>query len=257
MIESALPGRSRAGDFSISIVRLVARLCLTHVSFAREWRAEHLRSQTKPWKNEWALSTWERLRLRCTLDAFLAELYGLGYDDLAWILHACDHPAQPLRSDDFTRSLNPKGFWRVDKDKDPELRHTVLTLVAFHDLKQLGLQKFLELNGGEGWMLPEKVRLADYGLGHDDRAKELQPVAERLGPRFLPWQLEQSPEESWEECGRHAERLEKLLGVKREEKAEQASTPGPPKEPTDLFGNPLPTDLFGNVIEPRRRRRKR
>jgi len=257
MIESALPGRSRAGDFSISIVRLVARLCLTHVSFAREWRAEHLRSQTKPWKNEWALSTWERLRLRCTLDAVVAELYGLAFADLAWILHACDHPAQPLRSDDFTWSLNPKGFWRVDKEKDPELRHTVLTLVAFHDLKQLGIQKFLELNDGEGWMLPKTVRLADYGLGHDERAKEPQPVAERLGPRFLPWQLEQSPEESWEECGRHAERLEKLLGVKREEKAEQASTPGPPKEPTDLFGNPLPTDLFGNVIEPRRRRRKR
>ena len=28
------------------------------------------------------------------------------------------------------------------------------------------------------------VRLADYGLGHDERAKEHQPVASRLGPRF-------------------------------------------------------------------------
>ena len=33
-------------------------------------------------------------------------------------------------------SLDPKGFWRVDKDKDPELRHTILTLIAFHDVQQ-------------------------------------------------------------------------------------------------------------------------
>ena len=61
-------------------------------------------------------------------------------------------------------------------------------------------------------MLPETLRLADYGLGHDDRAKEHQPVAARLGDRFLPWQLEGTPEESWEECERHAENLRKLLG---------------------------------------------
>jgi hypothetical protein len=40
-----------------------------------------------------------------------------------------------------------------------------------------------------GWMLPETPRLADYGLGHDDRAKEHQPVASRLGPRFYDWLL--------------------------------------------------------------------
>lgn len=53
-------------------------------------------------------------------------------------------------------------------------------------------------------MLPETLRLADLGLGHDDRAREPQPVASRLGERFLPWQLAQSVEESWAECERHA-----------------------------------------------------
>ena len=56
-------------------------------------------------------------------------------------------------------------------------------------------------------MLPETLRLADYGLGHDDRAKEHQPVASRLGPRFYDWQLEQDPEESWRECELHARNL--------------------------------------------------
>jgi hypothetical protein len=112
---------------------------------------------------------------------------------------------------------DPKGFWRVDKAKDPELRHTVLTLVAFHDLeekiqecggdREKGIEAFLNQNNGEGWMLPETLRLADYGLGHDERAKEHQPVASRLGPRFYDWQLAQSAEESWRECHIHARNL--------------------------------------------------
>ena len=56
-------------------------------------------------------------------------------------------------------------------------------------------------------MLPETLRLADYGLGHDERAKQPQPVASRLGPRFYDWQLAQSPEESWRECHLHARNL--------------------------------------------------
>jgi hypothetical protein len=93
----------------------------------------------------------------------------------------------------------------------------VLALIAFHDLEQKieecggdrdkGIQAFLSQNDGEGWMLPETLRLADYGLGHDDRAKEYQPVASRLGPRFFDWQLTQSAEESWRECHLHARNL--------------------------------------------------
>lgn len=56
-------------------------------------------------------------------------------------------------------------------------------------------------------MLPETLRLADYGLGHDERAKHPQPVASRLGPRFYDWQLVQSAEESWRECHVHARNL--------------------------------------------------
>jgi hypothetical protein len=126
-----------------------------------------------------------------------------------------------LRGSDFARVssdfLDPKGFWRVDKDKDPELRHTVLTLIAFHDLeskirehggdRDAGIAAFLAQNHGEGWLLPETLRIADYGLGHDDRAREHQPVASRLGPRFYDWQLTQTAEESWRECHLHARNL--------------------------------------------------
>jgi hypothetical protein len=147
----------------------------------------------------------------------VASEYGIDYVDLAWILRDCDHPVEQVCHKPFARTLDPKGFWRVDKEKDPELRHTVLTLVAFHDLQQTiaahggnrdaGIAAFCNQNDGDGWMLPEALRLSDYGLGHDERARQAQPVRERLGERFLPWQLEQSVEESWAECERHARNI--------------------------------------------------
>ena len=114
-------------------------------------------------------------------------------------------------------TLDPKGFWRVDRDKPPELRLTLLSLVAFHALHEMieahdgdrnaGIQAFCHQNAGEGWMLPETLRLADHGLGHDARAEAHQPVASVLGPRFLDGQRAQTPEESWAACERHAHAL--------------------------------------------------
>jgi hypothetical protein len=62
-------------------------------------------------------------------------------------------------------------------------------------------------------MLPETLRLADYGLGHDERAKEHQPVASSLSPRFYDWQLAQSAEEPWREC-RSRDRLRRRRSLR-------------------------------------------
>ena len=123
-------------------------------------------------------------RLRCTLDAIVAELLGMDHEEFAWIARDCDHPIQWVGDKRNARTLDPKGFWRSEKEIEPELRQTVLSQVAFQDMKRLGLEAFLSLNDGEGWMLPETLRLADYGLGHEDRARQSQPVASVLGPRF-------------------------------------------------------------------------
>lgn len=214
-----------------------AQLGMAAPFFAPEWFAlrPSLRGPANAQARSWAVSDRERLRVRCVLDATVTVAYGLDYDDLLWVLRDCDHPAAGISAKAFRRKLDPKGFWRIDKDKDPELRHTVLTLVAFHDLQKLidehggnrdaGIAAFLAQNNGEGWMLPETLRLADYGLGHDDRAQHPQPVASRLGPRFLDWQLAQTSEESWAECERHAKAI---LGEeafrKLKEPNEKAST---------------------------------
>lgn len=157
-------------DFMDKISIIVARLNIPNYVFSDRWILLKNRYKELGCNNLyslWALTDHERLRLRCILDAVVAEMYGLDYDDLAWIL-----------KDDPT---DPKGFWRVDKDKPVNMRHTTLTLVAFKRLKEIGIESFLK----EDWELPEDV-------------------AEAMGPRFLDWQLEKSVEESWKECEEHA-----------------------------------------------------
>ncbi len=165
-----------------------------------------------------ALTPSERLRVRVISDVVAATAFALTLEDMQTILADCSLPCSRLCGPAVMRkALDPRGFWRVDRDQEPELRLTVLTLVAFHDLeekirgcggdREKGIEAFLGQNDGEGWMLPETLRLADYGLGHDERARHPQPVASRLGPRFYDWQLAQSPEESRRECHLHARNL--------------------------------------------------
>ena len=159
----------------------------------------------------------ERTRLAAMLDALVVAMYGLTRNDLLRIVENCDLPTAFIQNSQISANLDPKGFWRVGKEKDPELRHPVLILIAFYDLEQKiqqaggdqtrGINAFLTQNNGEGWLLPETLCLADYGLGHDDRAKQPQPVASRLGPRFYDWQLTQTNDESWRECRLHARNL--------------------------------------------------
>lgn len=147
------------------------------------------------------------------LDVVIAACFGLSNEDLSYILRDCDYP---LGQTSRTGMSDPKGFWRVDKNREPELRQTVLTMVAYHDLdtmidsngsRDMGMLEFMTQNDGEGWLVPQTCRLSDYGLGHDERAKYPQPVASRLGPRFCDWQLAQSHEEAWRECHLHARNL--------------------------------------------------
>ena len=68
----------------------------------------------------------ERIRCGVIADALVARIMGLDYDDLVQILADVDHAqAQGAAT----------GFWRVDKNKDPELRRTVLALVALRHLE--------------------------------------------------------------------------------------------------------------------------
>ncbi len=89
-----------------------------------------------------------------------------------------------------------------------------------------------------------------------------------MSERFLPWQLEQGVEESWEECRRHAELIAKILAPKATEAPAETATPKEAAKPYGvsqsgqamLFAaDSEQRDLFGNVIEakPKGRNKKR
>ena len=158
-----------------------------------------------------AITRRTRTEKVATLNAIVACWLDLDSHDLRYALRSCD-----LARDQIAGDAHPKGFWRIGRNLDPELRETVLTQVAFDDLQQeiraagdtaKGLDRFLSLNGGYGWTAPESLRLADYDLGHGERAVEEHPVAQRLGPRFLDWQLAQTQEEAERESQLHTRNL--------------------------------------------------
>ncbi|MCC2636563.1 MAG: hypothetical protein K0Q68_282 [Moraxellaceae bacterium] len=198
------------GFIASEIGKLAASLNLvSHLFSADYWK--NVSRNGASWHKRWAITYSEQTRLRSIIDALTAFGAGLSWDDYLTILAGSDLSLQSISDKSLTRFLDSKGFWRIDKDKDPELRHTVLSLIAFRDLQEKGLDAFLAQNDGEGWMIPEQLRVADYGLGHDDRAQEYQPVASRLGPRFYDWQLNEDVERSWQECAAHAELIRRIV----------------------------------------------
>lgn len=194
---------------------LVLRLFGVAPCFADAWLARSGGGSTGappavPMRASWGISAHERCRLWVMAEVVAAASFGLTLADWRQVLAGCDTPVGGFGDAD----LAPNGFWRVDKDKEPELRHTVLSFVAFQNLqdhidacggdRDAGIRMFVESNSGEGWMLPETLCLAEYGLGKDERGQRRQPVASRLGPRFLDWQLGQTPAEFWSESRLHA-----------------------------------------------------
>lgn len=206
--QSVLPNIRRSTAYR-AIVELSARLSFVDQLFSADMIRickGNYASKLRP-----CLTSAERLRATVVIDAIVAISYSLSLDELVHILRDCDHPVEQIRTRGFTSGLDPKGFWRVDKHRHPEHRQTILTVVAFCDLhamvadaggdREKGIELFVSQNEGEGWMLPEYLRLSDYGLGRDGRARSPQPVAEVLGPRHYDWQLVQTVDEIWR--GRH------------------------------------------------------
>ena len=213
-------------------------------------------------QRRWAIRKAKRLEAVVATNAMAFAILGANDTDVRTILAECDLPQETLRSQ--YRELDLVGFWRVDKKMLPEHRTTVLTLVAFADLQShiatcggdliTGIEAFCDQNDGEGWMLPEALRLADYGLGHDGRAREHHPVREHFGPRFYDWQLAQSPEESWRECRLHARNLLRaegfaaLIDELEGRTPAQATAPPPPttskKTGADGQGKLFETETF-------------
>lgn len=107
-------------------------------------------------------NSFERMHLQCVLDALIADLYGLDMQDLEHVLRGCDRQSQGRRVNSMTNDedkLSPRGFWRVDKNKEPGARQTVLTLNAFKALKESGRAQFGYQKNSAGWEVPSAAAL--------------------------------------------------------------------------------------------------
>lgn len=185
-----------------ALVLAAAALNCSHRSFGGTWiQLINRYKGSTSFKLPWALSRVERLRLQSIIDAIVAEQYGLSFDDFAWILRA--DPS------------DPKGFWRVDRNRPIETRQTTLALAAFRDLKQIGLEAFCSLQDpdglpGCGWQIPETLTFAvrDGGITEfDAQGGDTYVVRELLGTRFQPLQFDGKPEDTLSECELHARNI--------------------------------------------------
>ena len=135
-----------------------------------------------------ALQHAERIRLRAIVDAIAGAVYGCSSADLHHILRDCDLPTSEVdsRSGEFSW-LDPRGFWRIERDVDPELRHTVLTLVAFRDLESK-----VEAAGGDRKAgIGACIRLPGAGLifSSVNGRKWTEPPGKLLHDEVVPAQI--------------------------------------------------------------------
>jgi hypothetical protein len=187
------------------LCNLGLRLGAASSVFAPYWGSQGL-----SWCECWALTRHERLRLRCTVEAIVSLIFGLTASEMKWMLRGCDLPTDRIKGE----SLPANGFWRVDRGIDPESRLTVLSIIAYTELlaqvdhhggdAEAAITSFV---GGGGWRLPEAVTLADYDLGHDERARKSQALEVKAADRFLPWQLGREPSDLHAERELHARNL--------------------------------------------------
>ena len=117
------PAKQKLHQRHISIN--AACLTLLHRRFAPEWlklKNVYPDLAGTEWKHWWAVTEADRLRLRVEIDALCAVLYGLDPDDFDWIVR--DDP------------IDPKGFYRVDRQLPFRERLTGLAAAAFPALKE-------------------------------------------------------------------------------------------------------------------------
>ncbi|MHB9112920.1 MAG: Eco57I restriction-modification methylase domain-containing protein [Thermoleophilia bacterium] len=160
-----------------------AALNLAHRLFAPQWvelASGYLELRHQSWRTTWATDPKERLRLRCELDALVAHLYGLSYDDFAFILR--------------TDESDPAGFWRVDKNLPLDKRQTTLTLQAYRHLQNVGIDAFCE----KGWKLPAGLfpPVSAVNAGDPSDWAEAESLAAELGRPYGSQETARAAEES-------------------------------------------------------------
>lgn len=128
LADTVLPETSDA--IASSIARRVLQLCAVQPWHGELWRNAHREGWVGPEATP-IVAPAARADLRVELEVLVARAFGFGLDDLAWMLRDCDWPCERLRDRRATQQLEAKGFWRVDRELEPEQRLPVRVLRDF------------------------------------------------------------------------------------------------------------------------------
>jgi len=244
IIENCPIARSVDALVSSHIACRAAKLTFIHRRFAHEWiklKGIYDVLGSKDWKYWWAITGADRLRLRVEIDALVAHIYGLDYEDFQWI----------VRDD----RRDTKGFYRVDRQLPFRERLTGLAAAAFRALKdgRWSAESAANLSNDEFFDL---LGIPELTNAEAAKAKGLP------GPLILKrdschqWNPENFPEDdprygwTWEHCWKDAVAL---LGS---EEAVQEYIEGKPNTPEEEPESTGPKDLFGDPIPEKLRQKK-
>ena len=84
--ECPLVKREAALPLTTDIRRLATALACPHESFALHWIRNRDLFAGKSWRQAWAVTLHERVRIQCILDALVAFAFGLSLEEFKWIL---------------------------------------------------------------------------------------------------------------------------------------------------------------------------
>ena len=209
LAESAMARPAMAFEQQLST--RAAGLALGGTPFAGVWLQQEHFERFHSWRGRWRVTDAARAQARAEFDAALFGLYGMSEVDASHVLEGCGHRAG-------TEGTRPsKGFWRIDKDRDPELRHTVLTLVAFQTSKSRYVPVVATARRASrhsSARTTAKVGCSPRRCVSSIMALVTTTGRSRPSPSLAAWvrasttgKLAQSTEESWRECHLHARNL--------------------------------------------------
>ncbi len=192
----------RAGQLSL----LALRLGCCEPLFAPLWLHlldSHPELASRPWRAWWAVTPASRAALGVEADRLAATAYGLSTHDMERLLADCGHPADRLADRAFAAGLPRKGFWRVDRERPPELRQTELVRCLY--LHEPEPHRFGATPGPPPLPNGRRGAISGPSAPFPEWAQSLVPG---LGPLLAGWQEELDAAEDWALCRSVAARLE-------------------------------------------------
>jgi len=137
------------------IAEMAAALNLNQRRFSSIWRRliEPSAQSNHGFQPIWISCSSHRRQVRALLDASLAHIFGLSYDDLHWILRDCIVGETRATAKSCNVACSKKGFWRAEQEIAEADKHATVCLEMFKRLINVGWERFISETWRNGSLL--------------------------------------------------------------------------------------------------------